>query len=291
MRSWLCCAVLHFRLLDSNSPRQVSPLATGCKDAPSHPPPPLSGPHTSTQAQLQPTIPHAHSTLSHAMQVVGEPQAHPEASKAAARLRGEWVVSIKGTLRLRKDPNPKLPTGQVRGRGQGGLQHALGWVSAWRAAGGSKRMGESSAGCVVAAGRATGAGPQPTGSLSAPCTPPPRFSVPLPAAHSCAHTLDVPWPHQVELLAQEVTVLNAVSRLLPFPISPNDEKETPREELRLKHRVLDLRRPPMASNLRMRHKLLQTCRRFLEDRHGFVVRERAWGVLGEVGCGCGGGGV
>ena len=42
-------------------------------------------------------------------------------------------------------------------------------------------------------------------------------------------------------MAARVTVLNAVTRLLPFPVSPGDEKEMPREELRLKHRVLDLR--------------------------------------------------
>lgn len=29
----------------------------------------------------------------------------------ASKLRNEYVVSIKGRLRLRKDPNPKLPTG------------------------------------------------------------------------------------------------------------------------------------------------------------------------------------
>jgi aspartyl-tRNA synthetase len=47
----------------------------------------------------------------------------------AARLRNEYVVSIRGKLRLRKDPNPKIPTGllellaediQVGGPGGGG---------------------------------------------------------------------------------------------------------------------------------------------------------------------------
>jgi hypothetical protein len=46
-------------------------------------------------------------------QVVGEPQTHPEASRAAARLRSEYVVAVTGQLRVRKDPNPKLPTGGV----------------------------------------------------------------------------------------------------------------------------------------------------------------------------------
>jgi hypothetical protein len=36
-------------------------------------------------------------------------------------------------------------------------------------------------------------------------------------------------------------VLNGVGRLLPFPVSEAEEGEAPREELRLKNRVLDLR--------------------------------------------------
>lgn len=45
----------------------------------------------------------------------------------------------------------------------------------------------------------------------------------------------------VELLASEVTVLNTVSKPLPFPVSAAEEKEAAREEVRLRHRVLDLR--------------------------------------------------
>lgn len=51
---------------------------------------------------------HMHAVL----QVVFEPQTQPEASKLGARLRSEWVVCVKGQLRLRKDPNPKMPTGE-----------------------------------------------------------------------------------------------------------------------------------------------------------------------------------
>lgn len=46
---------------------------------------------------------------------------------------------------------------------------------------------------------------------------------------------------KVELVAENITVLNTVSKLLPFPVSGGDEVEAPREELRLRHRVLDLR--------------------------------------------------
>ena len=45
------------------------------------------------------------------LQVVFEPASHPEASKTGARLRSEWVVAVTGTLRARKDPNTKIPTG------------------------------------------------------------------------------------------------------------------------------------------------------------------------------------
>lgn len=62
------------------------------------------------QQQPWPTTssPQQHPDLA---QVVGEPQTHAEAARAAGKLRNEYVVSIKGKLRLRKDPNPKLPTG------------------------------------------------------------------------------------------------------------------------------------------------------------------------------------
>lgn len=45
----------------------------------------------------------------------------------------------------------------------------------------------------------------------------------------------------VELVAEDITVLNTVTKLLPFPVSADDEQEVPREELRLRNRVLDLR--------------------------------------------------
>lgn len=46
-----------------------------------------------------------------------------------------------------------------------------------------------------------------------------------------------------------------------------------REEVRLKHRVLDLRRPRMAANLRTRHAIIKCMRRFLEDEHAFLEVE------------------
>ncbi|EFJ50305.1 hypothetical protein VOLCADRAFT_58252 [Volvox carteri f. nagariensis] len=92
------------------------------------------------------------------LQVMCEPQSvPPEVSRTASRLRNEYVVCVRGVLRARKDPNPRIPTGQL------------------------------------------------------------------------------------ELLAESVDILNVVTRPLPFPISEAEEQEPPREDTRLKNRVLDLR--------------------------------------------------
>lgn len=81
----------------------------------------------------------------------------------------------------------------------------------------------------------------------------------------------------IELDASEITVLNTVTRPLPFPVGQSaeelDASAGPREEVRLKHRVLDLRRPRMAANLRLRHGLVKCTRRYLEDKHGFIEIE------------------
>ncbi|XBI15838.1 hypothetical protein VPH35_058188 [Triticum aestivum] len=75
----------------------------------------------------------------------------------------------------------------------------------------------------------------------------------------------------IEVAADCVSVLNSVTRSLPFPITTADTvKEKFPEEVRLRFRVLDLRRPQMQSNLRLRHKVIKHIRRYLEDRHDFV---------------------
>ena len=75
----------------------------------------------------------------------------------------------------------------------------------------------------------------------------------------------------VEVLASEIVVLNKVTGNLPFPVSVHDEENT-REELRLRHRYLDLRRKRMNDNLRLRARTIQVARRFLEDE-GFIEVE------------------
>ena len=76
---------------------------------------------------------------------------------------------------------------------------------------------------------------------------------------------------EVEVLAQRLKVLNAPSRNLPFAVSVHDDEQV-REELRLRHRYLDLRRERMRRNLSLRHQTVQTARRFLEDE-GFIEVE------------------
>ena len=70
---------------------------------------------------------------------------------------------------------------------------------------------------------------------------------------------------QIEVLASAITVLNSVKGNLPFAVSVHDEENT-REELRLRHRYLDLRRERMNSNLRLRAQTIQAARRFLEEQ-------------------------
>ncbi len=68
----------------------------------------------------------------------------------------------------------------------------------------------------------------------------------------------------VEVLAESVEILNPCAPL-PFQI---DEVNLS-EQVRLEHRVLDLRRERMQNNLRLRHRAASAARGFL-DAHGFV---------------------
>jgi aspartyl-tRNA synthetase len=57
-----------------------------------------------------------------------------------------------------------------------------------------------------------------------------------------------------------------------IPVARKEKEELPAEELRLRHRVLDLRRPELHQNLILRHRLMQATRRFF-DQHGFLEIE------------------
>ncbi len=76
----------------------------------------------------------------------------------------------------------------------------------------------------------------------------------------------------IEVIASDVEVLNE-SAPLPFQVSTAlDGQETIGEEVRLKHRYLDLRRPAPARAMRLRSKANQAARRIL-DAHEFVEIE------------------
>ncbi|WP_207401771.1 aspartate--tRNA ligase [Psychrobacter pygoscelis] len=71
---------------------------------------------------------------------------------------------------------------------------------------------------------------------------------------------------QIELLGKEIEVL-AKSETPPFPL--NDDNTTVSEDLRLKYRYLDMRRPEMQERMMFRAKATSTIRRYLDD-HGFL---------------------
>ncbi|HVH08248.1 MAG TPA: aspartate--tRNA ligase, partial [Gemmatimonadales bacterium] len=69
---------------------------------------------------------------------------------------------------------------------------------------------------------------------------------------------------EVEVQATQLTVVGrAVTPAIP--VARGKGEELPAEELRLKYRHLDLRRPEMQANLLLRHRLLQRARRTLTE--------------------------
>ncbi|GFH40376.1 aspartate--tRNA ligase [Pseudolactococcus insecticola] len=72
----------------------------------------------------------------------------------------------------------------------------------------------------------------------------------------------------VELVAERFEILNASQ---PLPISLNEANKSS-EDLRLKYRYLDLRRPKMQETLKQRAKYLSFIRRFMEDQEFLEVQ-------------------
>ncbi len=66
---------------------------------------------------------------------------------------------------------------------------------------------------------------------------------------------------EVEVMVKELEVLN-VADVLPFPVDDPEAASKVNEELRLKYRYLDLRRPEMARNLKLRSKVAIATREF-----------------------------
>ncbi len=72
----------------------------------------------------------------------------------------------------------------------------------------------------------------------------------------------------IEIIAKDIRILSE-SETPPFPIEENSKTK---EELRLKYRTLDLRRPDLQRNLILRSKVVNSIRNFL-DSEGFLEIE------------------
>src|SRR6266496_2919558 len=76
---------------------------------------------------------------------------------------------------------------------------------------------------------------------------------------------------EIEVMVSGLEVLN-LADVLPFPVDDPEVANKVNEELRLKYRYLDLRRPEMTRNLRLRSKIALTTRLFMEEQ-GFLEIE------------------
>jgi aspartyl-tRNA synthetase len=72
---------------------------------------------------------------------------------------------------------------------------------------------------------------------------------------------------EIEIVATSLTVVNKAD-VLPFQL----DRELSNEDLRMKYRYLDLRRPRMTNNIRTRHRITTAARNYL-DGQGFVEVE------------------
>ena len=66
----------------------------------------------------------------------------------------------------------------------------------------------------------------------------------------------------IELVVSELTVLN---KCAPLPVNTHDDGEKSSEEMRLKYRYLDLRRPSMQNRLKRRSEYYRFIRNFMYD--------------------------
>src|SRR5271163_3400082 len=76
---------------------------------------------------------------------------------------------------------------------------------------------------------------------------------------------------EIEVGVAALEVLN-MAEVLPFPVDDPEIANKVNEELRLKYRYLDLRRPEMARNLKLRSKVAIATRQFM-DEQGFLEVE------------------
>jgi aspartyl-tRNA synthetase len=76
---------------------------------------------------------------------------------------------------------------------------------------------------------------------------------------------------EVEVRAKELRILND-AKTLPFQLETTKSENLASEDLRLKYRYLDLRRPQLNQNIRMRARVVAKIREFM-DANGFVEIE------------------
>src|SRR5579862_8331965 len=76
---------------------------------------------------------------------------------------------------------------------------------------------------------------------------------------------------EIEVVAEEIVILSQ-AKPLPFPVSDEDQMANVNEELRIKHRYLDLRRPSMYRRLAVRASIVRRMRAYLDTR-GFIETE------------------
>ncbi|MGL5123184.1 MAG: aspartate--tRNA ligase [Fusobacteriaceae bacterium] len=67
---------------------------------------------------------------------------------------------------------------------------------------------------------------------------------------------------EIEIFATELEILNPCD-VLPFQVSGNENVS---ETMRLKYRYLDMRRPQMLNNLKMRHKMIMSIRNYMDEQ-------------------------
>src|SRR3954469_9987768 len=69
----------------------------------------------------------------------------------------------------------------------------------------------------------------------------------------------------VEMSARELLILND-ARTPPFQIEPTSTDALASEDVRLKYRYLDLRRPQLQANIRLRHRVVAEIRRYMDEQ-------------------------
>jgi aspartyl-tRNA synthetase len=74
---------------------------------------------------------------------------------------------------------------------------------------------------------------------------------------------------EIEVLAQDIEILNHAATP-PFQL----DEDNLSENVRLTHRVIDLRRPQMQKNLMLRYKVAMAFRRFLDARVSSTSKRR-----------------